>query len=188
MGDHSGFPETYRRVRQLFFWPKMKTHILQFVYCCQVCQHAKPGRLAYPGLWEPLHVPKESSKPTSVDWIELLQLGQYNCILVIVDKVTKLAQFLPLAHLIQYQRLYYCIWLRCTRISDSLELFSRIMIQFLLVIFGKNFSSTQAKVCVWARQTTPKPMGRPKGSISAWRSSWDVSHKHAQRDGGFGSL
>lgn len=99
MGGHSGFPATYSRVRKLFAWPKMKAHILQYVRCCQICQQAKPERVAYPGLLEPLPVPQESWEMISMDFIDgLPQSGQFNCIWVIVDKLTKFAQFLPLAH------------------------------------------------------------------------------------------
>lgn len=42
VGSHSGFPVTYRRVRRLFAWPKMKDTIQQYVRTCSVCQQAKP--------------------------------------------------------------------------------------------------------------------------------------------------
>lgn len=99
MGGHSGFPVTYKRVHQLFAWPKMKVHIKQYVQCCQTCQRAKPERVNYSGLLEPLPVPKESWEFISMDFIDgLPQSGNSNCILVIVDKFTKFAHFLPLAH------------------------------------------------------------------------------------------
>lgn len=99
MGGHSGFPATYSRIRRLFAWPKMKHHIQQYVACCQTCQQAKPERVAYPGLLMPLPVPKESWDVISMDFIDgLPQSGSVNCILVIVDKLTKFAHFLPLAH------------------------------------------------------------------------------------------
>lgn len=53
----------------------------------------------FSGMLEPLPVPKESWDLISMDFIDgLPQSGQYNCIWVIVDKLTKFAQFLPLAH------------------------------------------------------------------------------------------
>lgn len=42
MGGHSRAPATYHRIHQLFYWPSMKTDILQWVQHCQVCQQAKP--------------------------------------------------------------------------------------------------------------------------------------------------
>lgn len=69
MGGHSGFPVTYKRIRRLFAWPKMKIHVLQYVKCCQICQQAKPERIAYPGLLQPLPVPRESWEMITIDFI-----------------------------------------------------------------------------------------------------------------------
>jgi hypothetical protein len=41
-GGHSGFPMTYRRIKQLFAWPLMKQSIRKQVQLCFVCQQAKP--------------------------------------------------------------------------------------------------------------------------------------------------
>jgi hypothetical protein len=38
LGGHSGFPVTYRRVKQLFYWKGMKQDILQYVQSCDICQ------------------------------------------------------------------------------------------------------------------------------------------------------
>lgn len=77
----------------------MKAHVLQYARCCQICQQAKPERVAYPGLLEPLQVPQESWELISMDFIDgLSQSGKFNCIWVIVDKLTKFAHLLPLAH------------------------------------------------------------------------------------------
>lgn len=77
----------------------MKNHILHYVKCCPTCQQDKPDHAAYPGLLEPLPVPKESWELIGMDFIDgLPRSGGVNCILVIVDKFTKFAHFLPLAH------------------------------------------------------------------------------------------
>lgn len=57
VGGHSGAPATYRRLRRLFAWPKMKEQTRQYVQSCTVCQQAKPERVRYPGLLEPLPIP-----------------------------------------------------------------------------------------------------------------------------------
>jgi hypothetical protein len=38
LGGHSGFPVTYRRVKQLIYWKGMKQDILQYVQSCDICQ------------------------------------------------------------------------------------------------------------------------------------------------------
>lgn len=99
LGGHSGFPVTYRKVRRLFAWPKMKSHVQHYVQCCPVCQQAKPDRKASPGLLHPLPIPKEPWDLITMDFVDgLPQSGKYNCLWVIVDKRTRYAHFLPLAH------------------------------------------------------------------------------------------
>lgn len=41
LGGHSGFPATYRRIKELFAWPRMKGMIKKFVSQCIICQQAK---------------------------------------------------------------------------------------------------------------------------------------------------
>ena len=99
MGGHSGVPVTYRRLRHLFAWPKMKEHTRQYVQSCSICQQAKPERVRYPGLLEPLPIPDGAWKVVTMDFIDgLPSSGKFNCILVVVDKFTRYAHFLPLGH------------------------------------------------------------------------------------------
>jgi len=46
-GGHSGFPVTYRRIKQLFAWKAMKSDVKAFVAGCSICQQAKPDRSKY---------------------------------------------------------------------------------------------------------------------------------------------
>lgn len=57
IAGHSGFPVTYARIHQLFFWPNMKAVIKEWVQSCQTCNQAKPDRQKYPGLLQPLPIP-----------------------------------------------------------------------------------------------------------------------------------
>lgn len=98
VGGHSGIPVTYRRVKQLFAWPGLKTSVQEFV-SCQICQQAKSERVKYPGLLEPLPIPKSAWQIISMDFIEgLPRSGGKNSILVVVDKFSKFSHFVPLSH------------------------------------------------------------------------------------------
>ena len=98
-GGHSGFPVTYRRVKQLFAWKAMKSGIKAFVASCSTCQQAKPDRSKYPSLLQPLPVPSSAWQIISMDFIEGLPKSKgKNCILVVVDKFTKYSHFLALSH------------------------------------------------------------------------------------------
>lgn len=99
VGGHSGFPVTYKRMHQLFAWKGMKKAVQKFVASCPVCQQSKPDRTRMPGLFQPLPVPTSSWQIISLDFVEgLPQSGTSNCILVVIDSLTKYGHFVPLRH------------------------------------------------------------------------------------------
>lgn len=99
LGGHSGIPVTLRRLKQLFIWKGMAKAVHQFVRECSVCQQSKPDRAKYPGLLQPIPVPDSAWQVISMDFIEgLPRSGRYNCIFVVVDKFSRFAHFIPLAH------------------------------------------------------------------------------------------
>jgi hypothetical protein len=99
VGGHSGFPVTYKRIKQHFAWTGMKKQIHTFVTSCSICQQAKPDRSKYPGFLQPLPVPQSAWKVVSLDFIEgLPKSGTMNAILVVVDKFSKFSHFIPLSH------------------------------------------------------------------------------------------
>lgn len=99
IGGHSGFLVTYTKIKKFFAWPRMKKMIKEFVAQCLVCQKAKTERVKYPGLLQPLPVPSHAWQTVSLDFIEGLPMSKgCNCILVVVDKFSKYAHFLPLSH------------------------------------------------------------------------------------------
>lgn len=96
-GGHSGFPVTYRRLISLFSWPGMKQMIQEYVRCCRICQHAKPERTPPARLLQPLPVPSEPWEVATMDFIDGLPRSRnYKCLLVVVDKFSKYAHFIPL--------------------------------------------------------------------------------------------
>ena len=99
VGGHSGAFVTYQKVKQVFVWTRMKAMIKEFVANCQVCQQAKSERVKYPGLLQLLPVPEFAWQVITMDFIDGLPLSHsYNCIMVIVDKFSKYAHFVPLSH------------------------------------------------------------------------------------------
>jgi hypothetical protein len=70
-----------------------------FVQQCQVCLQAKQDRSSYPGKLQPLEVPKSAWHTVSLNFVEgLPHSGTTDCILVVVEKFTKFAHFIPLSH------------------------------------------------------------------------------------------
>lgn len=83
VGGHSGFPVTYRKVKRLFAWKGMKKQIKAQLQQCQVCFQAKPERVKYPGLLQPLPMPEGAWQVLSLDFIEGLtnfrEVQLYSC-------------------------------------------------------------------------------------------------------------
>jgi hypothetical protein len=99
IGGHSGFLVTYMKIKKLFAWPAMKQMVHQAVTECLICQQAKCERVKYPGLLQPLPVPAHAWQVVSIDFIEGLPKSKgCDCIFVVVDKFSKYAHFIPLAH------------------------------------------------------------------------------------------
>jgi hypothetical protein len=99
LGGHSGFPVTYRRIKQIFVWPRLKQSVRDFVVACTDCQLAKPDHAKYPGLLQPLPIPDQAWQVVSLDFIEgLPRSGSANCILVVVDTFRKYANIIGLLH------------------------------------------------------------------------------------------
>lgn len=98
-GGHSGRDLTIQRVRSLFTWKGMSKDVNQFVRGCSVCQSVKYDTAAYPGLLQPLPVPTEVWTDVSMDFITGLPISKgKSVILVVVDRLSKYAHFIPLSH------------------------------------------------------------------------------------------
>lgn len=66
---------------------------------CPVCQIAKSENIHIPGLLDPLEVPDMAWTHVSMDFIEGLPKSRgKDVILVVVDRLTKYAHFIPLSH------------------------------------------------------------------------------------------
>lgn len=99
VGGHSGFYATYNRVKRLFAWKGLKELVKQFVRECVICQQAKTERISPAGLLQPLPIPKRPWAVISLDFIEgMPKSGGHDVILVVVDKFSKYAHFVPLTH------------------------------------------------------------------------------------------
>jgi Integrase zinc binding domain len=92
MGGHSRVLSTYQRLMKLFFWPKMKEMVHEYVRCCDICQMSKSKNIKTPGLLQPLSIPNEAWQCISMDFISGLPKSEgKSVILVVVDRFTKYA-------------------------------------------------------------------------------------------------
>ncbi|QRV75096.1 Retrovirus-related Pol polyprotein from transposon [Ceratobasidium sp. AG-Ba] len=95
-GAHTGYARTYNRVCATYYWPGMAKQVEQFVNTCDVCQKTKPKRHGKIGYLQPIPIPEQPFEVITLDFIMDLPESQgYNAILVIVDKLTRYAHFIP---------------------------------------------------------------------------------------------
>ncbi|PNX96484.1 Ty3/gypsy retrotransposon protein [Trifolium pratense] len=97
IGGHAGMARTLARVKSQFYWPDMKTDIADYVQNCAICQKAKTTNTLPAGLLQPLPIPSQVWEDVAMDFITGLPSSQgYTTILVVIDRLTKYAHFIPL--------------------------------------------------------------------------------------------
>ena len=98
-GGHSGRDATYQKVKGLFCWKGMVVDIQSYIRSFGVCQQCKYDTAAYPGLLQPLPIPESLWTDISMDFIDGLPLSSgKSVIFVVVDRLSKAAHFVTLAH------------------------------------------------------------------------------------------
>lgn len=98
-GGHFGFYRTHRRLAANLYWVGMKKCIQKFVQECDVCQRQKYVASSPDGLLQPLPIPCHIWEDLSMDFITGLPKSKgFEAILVVVDRLSKYAHFVPLKH------------------------------------------------------------------------------------------
>jgi ribonuclease HI len=94
---HPGATKMYVDIREKYWWKGMKGDIARFVAQCDVCQRVKTEHQKPSGLLQPLPVPEWKWEEISMDFINGLPRTPRgnDSIWVIVDRLTKVAHFIP---------------------------------------------------------------------------------------------
>lgn len=140
MGAHSGIHATYQRLAIIFYQKGMWKIIREIIRQCETCQHFKPENIASLGQLQPLPIPQSIFVVLTIDFIGGLPKSKgTDIILVVGDRVTKYAYFIPLSHPItavvaqMYSDFVYKLHgFHSIILSDRDPIFSSI--------FGRNFS------------------------------------------------
>lgn len=99
LGGHSGRDSTTKRVKQIFYWKGLHKEVKNYVRNCAICQRNKYDTSASPGLLQPLPIPEAVWQDISLDFVEGLPLSNgKQTVLVVIDRLSKYAHFLPLKH------------------------------------------------------------------------------------------
>ncbi|XP_042969094.1 uncharacterized protein LOC122301779 [Carya illinoinensis] len=98
-GGHSGWLRTYIRLKHFFHWEGIKGDVKRLVASCDICQKAKYDTRPEAGLLQPLPIPNRIWEDLAMDFIEGLPISAgHEVILVVVDRLSKYAHFIPLYH------------------------------------------------------------------------------------------
>ncbi|GKV03839.1 hypothetical protein SLEP1_g16082 [Rubroshorea leprosula] len=94
---HPGSTKMYRDLRSTFWWRNMKREIARFVSQCLTCQKVKAEHQRLPRKLQPLPIPQWKWENITMDFVTRLPrtFKGNDSIWVIVDRLTKLAHFLP---------------------------------------------------------------------------------------------
>ena len=95
---HSSSTKMYQNLKGILWRNNMKREIAAFVSRCMTCQLVKAKHQKPPGLLQPLEIPEWKWEHITMDFVSgLLRTNRgNNSILVIVDRLTKSAQFIPM--------------------------------------------------------------------------------------------
>jgi hypothetical protein len=94
---HPGSTKMYQDLKQKYWWYGLKRDVAAHVAMCDVCQRVKAEHQRPAGLLHPLKIPEWKWEEISMDFITGLPRTQngYDAIWVIVDRLTKVAHFIP---------------------------------------------------------------------------------------------
>ncbi|WVZ58057.1 hypothetical protein U9M48_008368 [Paspalum notatum var. saurae] len=94
---HPGSTKMYYDLKERFWWYGMKRAVAEYVAICDTCQRVKAEHQRPAGLLQPLKVPEWKWEEINMDFIVGLPRTQkgYNSIWVVVDRLSKVAHFIP---------------------------------------------------------------------------------------------
>ncbi|WVZ70959.1 hypothetical protein U9M48_019588 [Paspalum notatum var. saurae] len=94
---HLGSTKMYYDLKERFWWYGMKRAVAEYVAICDTCQRVKAEHQRPAGLLQPFKVPEWKWEEITMDFIVGLPRTQkgYNLIWVVVDRLTKVAHFIP---------------------------------------------------------------------------------------------
>ena len=96
IAGHFGQAKTLELITRNYFWPRIRSYVNKYVSSCDQCNRCKPVRHKPYGQLQPLPIPKSPWTSISMDFIvSLPKSGEFTAILVIVDRLTKMAHFIP---------------------------------------------------------------------------------------------
>jgi len=96
LAGHYGQAKTLYSVRRQYYWPGLPAFVKEYCKMCTTCSSAKPVCHRHYGLLKQLPIPEKLWNSILLDFIEKLPTSSgHDSILVVVDRLSKQALFIP---------------------------------------------------------------------------------------------
>ena len=98
VAGHPGKANNFLKLRKSYYWHGMHATSDKWVSRCDACRRAKPSNLMYQGLLNTLEAPQRRWEDIQMDFVTDLPTtreGGNTCLLVIVDRLTKIKHLIP---------------------------------------------------------------------------------------------
>ena len=97
LAGHPGTKKTLALISRTYTWPQMRGFIQDYVSSCDTCARVKSSRHKPYGLLQSLPIPPTPWSSVSMDFIVGLPASRkFTGIMVVVDRLTKMAHFMPI--------------------------------------------------------------------------------------------
>jgi hypothetical protein len=94
---HPGYHKTITAIKSQYYWPGIKKEVAEFIAKCLEFQKVKAEHRHPAGLLQPLPIPEWKWEVLTMDFITKLPRTNkhHDSIMVVVEKLTKAAHFIP---------------------------------------------------------------------------------------------
>ncbi|GJP86532.1 hypothetical protein CLOP_g16546, partial [Closterium sp. NIES-67] len=182
---HFGVDKTIKTLQRNYYWPNMADDVRKYVSSCTACQIMKSSHQRAAGLLQPLDPPERPWQHVTINYVTRLLVGPSgnDAILVVVDRLTKMAHFIACQQTItaeQTAQLFIANGIRLhglpsAIISDRDPKFTLNFWRHLWDQFGTKLQFSSAY--------HPQTDDRPNESTKPWRNSFELPvliHRHGR--------
>ncbi|GBG72695.1 hypothetical protein CBR_g12263 [Chara braunii] len=190
---HMGFHKSLARVSRLYVWSKRKDFVKDYVAECPTCQEVNSANHLPYGLLQPLPIPEGRWQSISMDFIGPLcppTPRSHDVIMVVVDRFTKCAHFVPCRYAICAREVADIVFDRVVRdhglppsiISDRDPRFTSRFWRRLHEVYGTQlrFSSSYHPQTDGQTEVTSRTLGDILREIVHDDQQWDLHLAHAE--------
>ncbi len=96
VAGHGGAKRTTTFLKKSYYWPNLKDDAEEYVKTCLTCQQNRTLNKKQVGLLQPLPIPEGPWESVSMDFMVSLPPSKgFDAIMVVVDRFSKMAHFIP---------------------------------------------------------------------------------------------